>query len=186
MNKFIDITEEVLQLHELQEIEQIAQEVKEELQSGVPQNLSDEVDRLLLKINGTNANIVQFPASMNASNEPLFKTELKAASGQSLGNWFDQPVIFGNVKLDIRKIIGTDNEVDVSISSVAEGTSETPLKMYSGKTLSIKISVGETELLSAIIYVSASGDSADGEGFLNQHQTKDVSGSLGVFVTEIE
>lgn len=186
MNKFIDITEEVLQLHELQEVEQIAQEVQEELLSGVPQHLSDEVDRLLMKINGTNAKIVQFPTSTNAANEPLFKTELKAASSINLGNWIDEPIRFGNVQLDIRKIIGTDNEVDVSISSISDNASETPLKMYSGKTLSIKIALGDVELLSATIYVSDSGASADGEGFLNLKQSQDVFGSLGVFVTEIE
>ena len=186
MVKNIDITEEVLQLHDLHEAEQIAREVQEELQAGIPKTLQRELDSLLLKVNGTQSNIVQFPTSIVASNEPMLTTQLKAASGQNLGNWFDQPILFGNIQLDVRKIIGSDNEVDVSIVSNSESSEDTPLKLYSGKTLSIRIAVGEIELLLATIYVSESGDSADGEGLLNQVDREDVSGSIGVFVTQID
>lgn len=184
--KYIDITEEVFQLHEAEEAEMLAHQVKQEVEQGDNQRLENKLANLLRKIQQPIGKIVEFPTKMHVANEPLMTTELMAASGQELGNWFDQPIRFSSLELDVRRIIGTDNEVSVFITSHADESARTPLAQYKGKTLKIDLTVNNTELLTAVIYVDDEGLSAEGEGQLIRLNHEEASGSFNVFVEEID
>jgi len=184
--KYIDITEEVFQLHENEEAQTLSQEVKQEIEQGHNKSLDNKLANLLSKVQTTSAKVVQLSTKMKAANEAFLTTELMAASGQELGNWFDQPIRFSSIELDVRNIIGSDNEVSVYITSYAENSVKNPLDKYKGKTLKINLTVNSTELLTAIIYVDDLGSSAEGEGTLIRLNKEEISGSIKLFVEEID
>lgn len=183
--KYIDITEEVFQLYDAEEADKLAQEVKQEMEKGDHHRLNNKLAHLLSMVQQPSAQVVKFPATMQAANEPLMTTELMAASGQELGNWFDQPIRFSSLELDVRRIIGTDNEVSVFITSNGGESVKTPLEKYKGKMLKVDLTVNNTDLLTAVIYVDDEGFSAEGEGQLIRLNHEEASGSFNVFVKEL-
>jgi hypothetical protein len=135
-----------------------------------------------------NQNVISFFGNdIKVSQSPIGEVELLAASGSSLGSWFSQPIRFDGAGfiLDIRKVIGSDNEVDVSLFPIkedAEKIKETLLP-YVGSTIDIVISNDGVGLLSATIYVDNTG-SAEGNGVLSDRfEQSEVNGKLSVNVS---
>jgi len=122
----VDITQNIKKIHEEDIMKELIEEVQDELKNGIPQNLQQELDLLLKKSNKTNLihkdNIVAFKPRKNYKQQivnSFNSVELLAAAGQNLGQWFSAPITFPEYGfiLDIRKVIDSDNEVDLYISS---------------------------------------------------------------------
>jgi len=186
MNKN-DITKDIMNFHKEETITNLLDNIKEELKSGIPAKLQNELSTLLSTVNQAD-NIVDF--KKKRSNKNLLMTnlgsiELLAAAGQSLGDWFSQPLNFGGAGfiLDVRKVIGTDNEVDLYLSPNQEetGNMQKSLKAYKGHTIHIIISNNGEHLLDANIYIDETGSAAEGSGFLIKPQEeKKIKGKLSI------
>ena len=172
--KKTDITGQVLKLHQNETMENLefVKEVEEELKNGVPTELQAELDQLIAKGQELNkeknekGNVVPFPKVIRTIGE----TQLLAAAGQSLANWFSQPIIFGGAgfTVDIRKIIGSDEEVDIYLapSRGEPGAMKNTFSDSLGKSIDIMISTNAEPLLSATLYVDNEGNAAAGQGRL--------------------
>ena len=179
-----DITKQIVALHEEDELNKIMDDVNAELRNGIPISLQQEINACLNKINDeevTNSeNVVSFKPKRKPSTNTFAETELLAASGQSLADWFSQPLSFGGAGfvLDIRKVIGSEDEVDLYlISNQADNSKmKQSLSSYLGKTLNICISNDGTNLLTAALYVDESGLEAEGSGHLNKVDGNFVKG----------
>ncbi|WP_165736289.1 hypothetical protein [Pseudoalteromonas sp. C8] len=185
-----DITKQIVALHEEDELNKIMDDVNAELRNGIPISLQQEINACLNKINDeevTNSeNVVSFKPKRKPSTNTFAETELLAASGQSLADWFSQPLSFGGAGfvLDIRKVIGSEDEVDLYlISNQADNSKmKQSLSSYLGKTLNICISNDGTNLLTAALYVDESGLEAEGSGHLNKVDGNFVKGKISIEV----
>ena len=120
--KPIDITKQILAMHEDEVMNNMLEEVKNELKGTIPSDIQTTLDACMQKLsnegNVTPSNVVSFKPKSTPSIISFAETELLAASGQSLGDWFSQPMNFGGAGfiLDVRKVIGSDNEVDLYLN----------------------------------------------------------------------
>lgn len=173
-----NITKLIKQIYENDVNQQLVNEVLLESKKGTSLGLFSEVRALLKK------------AKEDAVSElplrriQLARTELMAASSKNLADWFAQPLVFegSGMLIDIRKVLGSNNEVDLYIQSnnVNCDLIEESLLPFRGKELMVRFSVNGKELLHADIYVDQSGHSAEGSGLLESIEEKDVHGTLEV------
>ena len=187
-----DITKEILAIHAEEMLSKIMADVKTEMETGMPEDLSSELEMLLKKASGateqTPDNIVAFkPRSQMKIVDSFGSTELLAAAGQSLGDWFSQPMSFGGAGfvLDVRRVIGSENEVDIYLSpnNSDKGVMEKTLSAYIGKSIEVVISNNGVPLLEANLYIDEAGGAAEGSGVLVEaNETKAVKGNLSIDV----
>lgn len=185
--KLKDITKQINAVHDEQIHNNLLNEAFEDLKDGIPDNILDAVNKCR-SINNPNQNVISmFGKSITVSVLPIGEIELLAASGSSLGSWFSQPIRFDGAGfiLDIRKVIGSENEVDVSLLPInedAEKIKET-LSPYAESTIDIVISNDGVGLLSATIYIDKMGI-AEGSGVLSDLSNHSkVNGKLSVNVS---
>ena len=190
--KIIDITREVLKMHEEKSMLKAIKEVKSELKDGIPEDLQKELDQLLTKCSPpakeqTN-NVVPF--TPKNSSEKLYtfgETELLAAAGQTLADWFSQPMSFGGAGfiLEVRKIIGSENEVDVYLKPNKDNSDEMKksLEEYLGQSIHIVVSNNQINLLDAILYIDETGSAAEGSGTLILHSPDTaIKGNISISI----
>jgi hypothetical protein len=189
MNKK-NITQQILMIHEEETMRNLMNEVKEELKDGVIEELQGELN-LLLKMSGkdevsSSNNILSFNIKQHTPKlTTLAETVLLAAGGKSLGDWFSQPINFGGAGfiLDVRKVIGSDNEVDIYLSPNQPDTSDMQktLASYIDKSIHIVISNNGKQLLEANLYIDKTGSAAGGNGMLmNMGDSHDINGALSI------
>jgi len=196
MNK-IDLTKQVIQFHEGEIMQKINSEVKEELCDGVTKKLQSELNNLLPMSKHRNKfkkhKIFSFKSKVTKNQKILgcFKSvELLAASGKSLVCWFSQPINFGGAGfiLDIRKIIGSNNEVDLYLLPNEKKTDkiEKSLKSYAGKNIDITITNNGSKILEANIYVDEKAQAAEGNGkIFTEQKNKDITGKLSIDILSV-
>jgi len=187
--KKIDITQKILELYEDEQIGKLMDDVKEELKDGVPEELQSELSNLLQKANEhvhqRPNNVVSFwPKKKGTIINYLASIELLAAAGQSLGDWFSQPLNFGGAGfiLDIRRVIGTDNEIDLYLKpneSNPENMEKT-LTAYKGKNIHLIVSNNGQQLLDANLYIDQTGNAAEGSGYLSEQTDISIMGKISV------
>ncbi len=191
--KHTDITKQILALHEEKVLKQMFSEVEEELKDGVPKSLQHKIDNCMTKIRteeiiSSAENVVSF----TPKNKPVFnvfaETELLAASGKSLADWFSQPMNFGGAgfTLDVRRVLGSDNEVDLYLTpnQIESAQMKKSLVAYLGKSLNIDIINNGVSLLNATLYVDESGNSAEGSGYLASTDEKnDIKGKVSISIS---
>jgi len=177
--KPIDITEQILQMHEEEVIQQMITDTQEELASDIPSDLQKELDLCLSK--ATN-NIVAFPIAAFA------ETELLAASGTLLADWFSQPINFAGVGfiLDIRRVIGTKDEIDLYLSPTDSEKMSASFDIYKGKSLKLTITNNGNPLLTAELYIDDTGQEAEGSGQLIDLDAAPVQGKISIDIEVIE
>ena len=188
--KYIDITKQILDLHEEDIFKQMINDVEKELDEGVSESLQSEIDLCIRRINNEqiaiSENVVSFkPKGNNTKSLPFAETELLAASGKSLADWFSQPMSFGGAGfiLDVRRVLGSDNEVDLYLSpNQPESTKmKESLLSYLGKSLSIDVMNNGESLLNATLYVDESGTTAEGSGYLIIENNKSgIKGKISI------
>lgn len=182
--KQFDITPQILALREEEELGQLMAEVDNELESNMP-SLLNEVDLCLDKISEEEqSNVISFTPKKKVVSNLFAQTELLAASGQSLADWFSQPLNFGGAGfiLDIRKVMGTDNEVDLYLlpNQSDESKMKATLSEYLGKSVTISVSNENNNLLTATLYVDESGLEAEGSGYIHNNEELVIKGKLNI------
>jgi hypothetical protein len=172
--KEIDITDQIFKLYKSESKKnlELVKEVEVELENEIPKELQFELDQLLAKGQELNkekskkGNVLTFPKVIRTIGE----TQLLAAAGQTLSSWFSQPIIFGGAGfiLDVRKIIGSDEEVDIYLApSLGEpGAMKNTFADCLGQSIDIMVSTNAEALLSATLYVDNEGNAAAGQGRL--------------------
>lgn len=131
--------------------------------------------------------VIQFP---NRTIE-LGSTDLMAAAPKDgLAEWLAQNIFIKSAgfELDIRRVLGSDNEVDVYIHPKGDDPSliEKTLSPFKGKTIQVRFSVDDIEVLMAEIYVDENGSSAEGSGYLTSSEPQNLLGQLNIEVIEID
>jgi len=170
-----DITQQILELHEEKIVQTLRGEVQEELKNGIPLKLQDELDALLSRANAPNRssqdNVIAFKPRKSYKQQILksFESvELLAAAGQSLGEWFSTPISFTEKGfiLDIRRVIGSDNEVDLYLSPIRDDSDKMKKSLtdYTGQNINIIVSNKNTVLLESTLYIDEDGNAAEGSG----------------------
>jgi hypothetical protein len=190
--KKIDITHEVREMHEEKLMLTALNEVKHELEDGLPVDLQEELDHLLSRsrpsITNQPSNVVSFAPTTIPSNLYTFgETELLAAAGSSLSDWFSQPMNFGGAGfvLDVRKVIGTDNEIDVYLRPNKTDALEMQesLGNYIGQSIQIIVANDKNRLLDAVLYVDDTGKAAEGSGkLLAQTKQTSIKGKISISI----
>ena len=173
--KEMDVTKQILALHEEYIFSQMMGDIGQELKDGIPESLQQEIDLYTIKARSTgnvnNKNVVYINFNNKLVPTIFAETEFLAASGQPLSDWFSEPLSFGGAGflLDIRRVIGTNTEIDLYLSPNQPDDSKMKksLSAFLGKSLNINISNGGVKLLTATLYVDESGFEAEGNGHLN-------------------
>ncbi|ALO34553.1 hypothetical protein CMT41_07360 [Colwellia sp. MT41] len=187
--KNIDITKQILLMHESDVFNDMVNEVEKELAEGVPKSLQDELDKFIAKANLSadkpTDNIIPFNRKKKENIYEFAETVLLAASGTSLAEWFSQPINFGGAGfiLDVRRVIGSDNEVDLYLTPNTDNSAQmrSSLSSYLGKSLDISILNDGEYLLTATIYVDEEGTAAEGSGYLsNSENMKGIKGKISI------
>jgi hypothetical protein len=191
--KPIDITDKILRMHEEEVIQQMIKDTQEELTSTIPSDLQKELDLCLSKVkmseNQSTDNVVSFtPKERNVVVFPFAETELLAASGKSLADWFSQPMNFGGAGfiLDVRRVLGTDNEVDLYLSPTDLEKMSASFDVYKGKSLKLTITNNGNPLLIAELYIDDTGQEAEGSGQLIDLNATPVQGKISIDIEVIE
>lgn len=173
-----DITSLIKAIHEQETHKAILAEVNKELEQGIPDELMSEVEALIAKVESSKSNVVAFLKKTIS----LGETDLMAASSQNIGEWFAQPIVFAasGFIVDIRKILGSEDDVDVYIypNGADEQLIEKTLLPFKDQSLKVKFSINEKEFLNAEIYVDDTGHAAEGSGHLKSVSPEDVHGTL--------
>ena len=174
----INITCLVKTIHEQEVNRKLLAEVRQELENSISGELLNEVSFLVNKVESAKFNVTAFPSQTI----PVGETSLMAASGKVLGTWFAQPIIFSanGFVVDIRKVLGSDNDVDVYIysNSSDEKLIEKALLPFKDQSLKVRFSINEKEFLNAEIYVDDTGHAAEGSGHLKSVGSEDIHGTL--------
>jgi len=192
----IDITHNIQKVHEDEIMQGLANEVQEELKNGIPTELQQELDNLLKKANKPKIlhknNILAFKPRKNYTQQIInsFESvELLAAAGQNLGDWFSTPITFTEYGfiLDIRKVIDSENEVDLYISPYQDNSEKMAqsLSNYTSQEINIIVSNDDAVLLEASLYVDETGTIAEGNGYLLEiDQTYSIKGKLSIDILD--
>jgi hypothetical protein len=190
--KKTDITREVLKMHEESLNLKVIDDVKSELKNGIPAELQSEIDQLLSKADHLAhkqpSNVVSFISKKLQRELHTFgETELLAAAGGSLSDWFSQPMNFGGAGfiIDIRKVFGTENEVDIYLKPNKNNEEEMhkSLGSYVGQSVQVVVSNNRNILLDAVLYVDASGTAAEGSGkLIAQSNEIDIKGKISISI----
>jgi len=179
--KPIDITEQILQMHEEEVIQQMITDTQEELASDIPSDLQKELDLCLRKATD---NVIE----LKPKTPHFAETELLAASGKSLADWFSQPINFagGGFILDIRRVFGTKDEIDLYLSPTDLEKMSASFDAYKGKSLKLTITNNGKPLLTAELYIDDTGQEAEGSGQLVDLDAAPVQGKISIVIEVIE
>lgn len=185
-----DITQQVLRVYEEQVMQNFMEEVKDEFSEGVPISIKEEINTLLKLATESlptyTNNVVEFKPKVTPKfTSNLGVTQLLAAAGQSLGDWFSQPMNFGGAGfiLDVRRVIGSDDEVDLYLTPNNLDTVQMKktLETYIGKSIHISVSNDGVQLLDANLYIDETGNAAEGSGTLVElDDTAVIKGSISI------
>lgn len=185
MMKRIDITSKVLEIHEREELKKAVEEAKKEVAEGIHKDILSEVELLVQK--AVPDELVNFDLNFEeaSANEPYYstETELLAASGQSLGEWFSQPINFAGAGfvLDVRRVIGTKNEVDIYLTPNDSTLMDNALSAFKGKLVGLWITNSGKRILEADLYIDESGLAAEGSGTLaDENEDFDIKGTINI------
>ena len=187
--KPIDITKQILAMHEDEVMHNMLEEVTNELKDAIPSDIQATLDACMQKLNNEvdaiPSNVVSFKPKSAPATVSFAETELLAASGQSLGDWFLQPMNFvgAGFTLDVRKVIGSENEVDLYLNPNQEDSDnmKKSLLAYLGKSIDISVSNNGTSLLTATLYIDETGCSAEGSGYLMKlDEIDNVKGKISI------
>ncbi|GAA6172012.1 hypothetical protein NBRC116592_16820 [Colwellia sp. KU-HH00111] len=191
--KPIDITEQILQMHEEDVIQQMITDTQEELATDIPSDLQKELDLCLSKTkmseNQSTDNVITLERKENNIVAfPFAETELLAASGTSLADWFSQPINFagGGFTLDIRRVFGTKDEIDLYLSPTDSEKMSASFDVYKGKSLKLIITNNGNTLLTAELYIDDTGQEAEGSGQLIDLDATPVQGKISIDIEVIE
>jgi hypothetical protein len=188
MSNEINITQAVKQLYaqEKAEVLMIVNEVLEETKDGASEELLAELSDLMNRVKKPINNIIHFPMD-RVNRQKIGQVQLLAAAGQNLGSWYQQPLLFATAgfSVDVRKVIGSDNEVDVYLQALNETTDivESFFTMFAGKSVKLTFTLNGQVLLEANIYVDGQDQRAEGSGHVYQAEIADIHGSLEVDVS---
>jgi len=186
-----NVTQQILEMHENEVMQTLIEEVKEDFKDGIPSQVQSELDVLLGKAKGEESaeksKVISFKPKkvFKPIINTQWETELLAASGQNLGEWFSQSMSFGGAGfiLDIRRVIGSNDEVDLYLTPIDPETDrmKKTLQPYIGKSLQIVISNNDIQLLDAELYVDETGNAAEGSGkLIEPNDTTGVRGKLSI------
>ncbi len=186
MMKHFDITSKILEIHEREELKKAVEEAKEEIAEGIHKDILSEVE-LLVQKNGPDELInVDLNFEETSANEPYYSTEtdLLAASGQSLGEWFSRPISFvgAGFILDIRRVIGKKDEIDIYLTPSNEAVMSDSLAHFKGKSVKLSIKNNERHILSAELYIDENGVAAEGSGMLMEIED-DIKGKIRIDIS---
>jgi len=192
--KPIDITKQILKMYEEDVIQQMITDTQEELANDIPSYLQKELDLCLSKAKMSERqstdNVVSFKPKekTNIVTFPFAETELLAASGKSLADWFSQPINFAGVGfiLDIRRVIGTKDEIDLYLSPTDSEKMSESFDAYKGKSLKLTITNNGNPLLTAELYIDDTGQEAEGSGQLVDLDAAPVQGKISIDIEVIE
>jgi hypothetical protein len=191
--KPIDITDQILRMHEEEVIQKMITDTQEELARDIPSDLQKELDLCLSKAKMSEGqstdNVISFkPKENNIVAFPFAETELLAASGQSLADWFSQPINFAGVGfiLDIRRVFGTEDEIDLYLSPTDSEKMSASFDVYKGKSLKLTITNNGNPLLTAELYIDDTGQEAEGSGQLIDLDAAPVQGKISIDIEVIE
>jgi hypothetical protein len=166
--KETNITEQIKQLHLEERATQISEDVIQDLKSGTPQSLKDELSSLIRKCHKPEGRVIQFPGK---TIHRLAEIDLlAAASKQVVGDLVSQPLVClsKGFSVDIRRVLGSENEVTLYFLPVDEGEHqmEEIFSPYRGQTIFLEFVLNGVQLLNCSIYVDESARQAEGEGIL--------------------
>jgi len=180
--KPIDITKQILAMHEDEVMNNMLEEVKNELKDTIPSDIQATLDACMKKLNNV---VILKPKSTTIR---IAETELLAASGTSLADWFSQPINFAGIGfiLDIRRIIGTKDEIDLYLSSTDSEKMSASFDIYKGKSLKLTITNNGNPLLTAELYIDTTGQEAEGSGQLIALDAAPVQGKISIDIEVIE
>ena len=191
--KPIDITDQILRMHEEEVIQKMITDTQEELATDIPSDLQKELDLCLSKVKmserqSTDNVITLKPKENKIVACPFAETELLAASGTSLADWFSQPINFAGVGfiLDIRRVFGTKDEIDLYLSPTDSEKMSASFDFYKGKSLKLTITNNDTPLLTAELYIDDTGQEAEGSGQLIDHDGTPVQGKISIDIEVIK
>ena len=188
----VDITQEIARLHEERLMEEAIQEVKKELAEGVPIEVQREVNKLLSQIETPTSvdsdNVIAFaPKSARPQSYTIGETELLAAAGPTLADWFAQPISLGGAGfvLDVRRVIGSVDEVDIYLNPNNDSSEQMQktLRDFVGKTIRLIVSNNQEQLLDAILYIDEAGNAAEGSGKLVERKgDMSIKGKISISI----
>lgn len=174
------ITQLIRQIHEEKVYQDFVGQVLEETKLGVSKSLNQKVSNLLeFSENQISKKVIPFARTKPLS---LGKTTLLAAAGENVGNWFEHPLVFpsSGMVVDIRRIVGSEDEVDLYIQSNSDDESviQQSLSPFKSKSLSIRLTLSGEIMLDANIYIDESACFAEGQGKLVNIEKNDLSGDI--------
>ena len=114
----------------------------------------------------------------------IANVELLSTSKDTMMSWYSHLINFESAGflLDIRRVIGTDSDVDLYF--IPNGSSRAGmallLEKYSGMELILEVRNNERLILEALIYVDKSAVAAEGNGRLVQINQNDMSGNISI------
>ena len=169
-------------------------DTQEELASDIPSDLQKELDLCLGKAKMSESQSTDNVIALEPKEKtnivafPFAETELLAASGKSLADWFSQPINFAGVGfiLDIRRVIGTKDEIDLSLSPTDSEKMSASFDIYKGKSLKLTITNNGNPLLTAELYIDTTGQEAEGSGQLIALDAAPVQGKISIDIEVIE
>lgn len=185
MMKHIDITSKVLEIHEREELKKAVEEAKKEIAEGIHKDILSEVELLVQKAVPEGLVNVDLNFEEASANEPYYstETELLAASGKSLGEWFSQPINFAGAGfvLDVRRVVGTENEVDLYLTPNDSKLMDNALSAFKGKVVGLWITNNGKRILEAELYIDESGLAAEGSGtVVAANEDFDIKGKINI------
>lgn len=188
----VDITQEIARIHEEKLMEDAIQEVRKELAGGVPIEVQQEVNNLLSQTETPTSvdsdNVVVFrPKSAPPQSYTIGETELLAAAGPTLADWFTQPISFGGAgfALDVRRVIGRVDEVDVYLNPNSDSSEQMQktLHAFVGRSIRLVVSNNQDQLLDAILYIDKAGNAAEGSGkLIEQKGDMSIKGKISISI----
>lgn len=183
--KHIDITSKVLEIHEREELKKAVEEAKKEIAEGIHKDILSEVELLVQKAVPEGLVNVDLNFEEASANEPYYstETELLAASGKSLGEWFSQPINFAGAGfvLDVRRVVGTENEVDLYLTPNDSKLMDNALSAFKGKVVGLWITNNGKRILEAELYIDESGLAAEGSGtVVAANEDFDIKGKINI------
>jgi len=198
MNK-INITNEILALHEKDYLSKIDQEVEEEYKNGLPDDVLSEARKLMAmadeRLKPKNEKVVKVDFSQNKKPatsthegnvvhfEPFGEFELlAAASKDSDVKWYEQIITVGAIDgrggclLEINPYGEDSKEVKITLSAEpgSESIINKMLNKFAGKTVDVEISLAGNPILSAEIDVTPEASLAEGMGVIQQFERPDT------------
>lgn len=173
-------TQLIRQIHEEKVYMDFAKQVEEVTKASVSNSLVQKVSNLIKTAESIeNKKIIQFPTK-----KPFFlgRTTLLAAAGERLGTWFEHPLVFhsSGMVVDIRRIVGSEDEVDLYIKSNSQDESviQQSLSSFKNKSLTVRMTLAGKIILDARIYIDDSACFAEGHGRLINIEKTDLSGDI--------